>query len=223
MSFIKQHKIISSLILVNIVVGIIAIIVIVMHQVKTAVVDINVAPSVATITLNGREYENSKSHNVLPGNYHVKISMDGMQTKEFDITLENDGFSSIKTYLLDNNNSFDYYLSHSSDVFLLENIADIDDQKAQDFIKLYKKKASLADYLPLYFDEYTDDFAYYIQYNISQDPREDCSKVLCLIIEDNTGDNEERAKEKIRELEYNLEDYEIIYQYVPLYGAEANE
>ena len=219
---IKCHKLISGLVCVNIIAIIVIIITIVVYQAKTAVVDIYVAPSNAKISLNGKEYANFESHDVVPGNYHVKISMDGMQTKEYDITLENEGFVRIRTYLLDANNGFDYYFTHPNDEAILADIVEENDKAALKFIKVFNEKKSLEEHLPIYYDAFTDDFAYYIKYNISQENRDDCSRVLCLKIEDNTGNNKENAIAKIRELGYNPDDYEINYQYVPLSTAEMN-
>ena len=223
-SFIKRHKIISGLFCANIIAVIAVITSIAVYYAKTAVVDIYVAPSAATITLNGKPYENFQSYDLLPGDYHVEIAMDGMQTKEYDITLADGGFAKIHDYLLDSmGGGYNYYLTHPEDEYLLTQIASKDDQPAQKFISAYEQKAGILDILPIDYDAYTDDFAYYIQYKIRvDDSRGDCPKIACLVIEDNTGDNEQRAKDKIKEYGYNPDDYEIKYEYVPLYGSEVN-
>lgn len=222
-SFVKEHKVISALIFVNIVVVIVVIVAIIVHHAKTATIDIKVAPASAEITLNGKAYENLKQHDIFPGDYHVEIKMDNMESKSFDLHLDRNGFAQIHTYLKDaSGGGYTYYLSHPEDEFILAEVAPSDDQPAQEFIKSYNKKASLRDHLPIDYDAYTDDFAFYVQYNISEDSADDCDKVLCLVIEDNTGGNEEAAKEKIKGLGYNPADYRITYQYAPLYGSEAN-
>ena len=222
-SFIRRHKIISGLVCANLITIIAVAIVIIIHQHQTATIDINVTPSAATITLNGRQYDNFQSYDILPGNYRVKIAMDGMQTKEYDLTLEKDGFARIWDYLIDADGSFTYYLSHPDDFTLLTEIANKDDVAAQNFITEYNTKAGIIDLLPIEYDAYTDDFAYYTQYHIVWDfSRESCPKIACLVIEDNTGGNEQAALNKIKELGYNPDDYEITYQYVPLYTSGMN-
>lgn len=221
LEFIKQHKI-ATIVTINLAAVIVVVIIIIIHFLKTASIDIHVAPSDAVITLNGRRYDNLKQHDILPGNYHVKIAMDNMQTKEFDITLERQGFVRISDYLLDANGGFDYYLSHSRDETILAEIVKDDDEAAKSFIAKYEKITSIIDILPFNYDAYTDDFSDYIQYSIQQDLREDCDKAVCLIIEDNTGGNEQVAKDKLKELGYNLDDYSFSYQYNPLYTAEIN-
>lgn len=219
-SFIKRHKILSGVICVNIVAIIVVAVIAIIHFSKTATVDIYVAPGGATVRLNGREYENFESHDLAPGNYRVEISMEGMQTKAYDLELKNGEYARIRTYLLDANGGFSYYVTHPEDEYVLSQIVEEDDKEAKAFIADYDKKRGIIDILPIDFDDYTDDFAYYVRYKIRQDyEREDCPKVACLIIEDNTGGNEERAKEKIKEYGYNLEDYEITYELDPLYGS----
>ena len=215
-SFIKQHKIATGLISLNVVMIIAIIIAILLHQAKTATIDIRVAPAEATISLNDNQYNNFESHEIFPGNYHVKISMDKMQTKEYDISLENDGYAKIWDYLLDDNGSFDYYISHPSDELILSEIAKEDDQSAQAFIEKYKKKIAILNILPINYDAYTDNFAFYTQYHIKNDDSvENCPKIACLIIEDNTGGNEQRALDRIKESGFNPDDYEIKYEFLP--------
>ena len=224
LEFIKRHKTISGLICANIIAIIVVIVVIIVHNAKTATIDINVAPADATITLNGARYDNFKQHDILPGDYHVRITMDGMQPKEYDISLENNGFARIWNYLLSEDGSFDYYLTHPDDELILAEVAPEDDEAAQAFIDSYNKKASLIDVLPIEYAHFTDDFAYYTQYSIELDfDKEDCARVLCLLIKDNTGGNEQSARNKIKEYGYDPADYEITYEYLPLQGSRSDD
>ena len=212
-SFMKQHRWVAVLILLNILAVIIVVGMIVYNNLKTATVDIQVAPSEAVIELNGHAYANFASHDILPGNYHVTISMEGMQTKEFDLVLENDGFAKIKTYLLDENGGFGYYITHPDDEPLLAEIAN--DQASKEFVEKYNKAMSIIEQLPLLYDDYTADFSEYIKYEIDLDERDDCAKILCLKVIDSTGGNEQVAMSKIVEMGYNVDDYDIEYEYVP--------
>ena len=222
-SFIKRHKAASVLICLNLIAVILVIAIIIIHKSKTAMIDINFAPAAATITLNNQAYANQESHNIAPGDYHVKISMEGMQSQEYDLTLDTDGFARIWGYLLSADGTFDYYYSHPEDVAILTEVANADDTKAQAFLADYNQKASLAELIPIDYDAYTDDFAYYTEYHIYlNEYYNTCPKILCLTIEDNTGGNEQAAKDKIKELGYNPDDYDIEYTYVPIYGSEIN-
>ena len=209
----RQHRWVSVLILLNILAVIVVIGVIIHNSMKTATIDIDVAPSGATVELNGHGYDNFDSYNILPGNYHVKISMEGMQTKEFDLSLQSDGFAKIETYLLDANGGFDYYLTHPDDEAALADIAN--DEASKAFVEEYNKIMSITDNLPILYDAYTDDFSEYTKYEIEIDRREDCTKALCLKITDTTGGNEQAAMSKLVEMGYDLNDYDITYEYVP--------
>ena len=219
-NFIKRHKI-ASIVTINIIAFIIIIVAIIIHNAKTAVVDIFIAPSDAIITLNGRSYDNFKSHDVLPGTYHVKISMENMQTKEYDITLENQGFIRIWDYLLDENGGYSYYLIHSEDEAILAEIAN--DEKTKKFLEDYDQAAAILDLLPIKYDAYSADFSEYTQYKIEQDHRDDCPKIICLKIIDGTGNSEQAAKDKIVEKGYNLDNYDISYEYIPLESARLSD
>lgn len=207
LEFIKRHKI-ATLVTINLVALIIAIVIIIIHLAKTATIDINVAPNDATITLNGRKYDNNTSHDVLPGNYHVKIAMDGMQAKEYDITLEKNGFVRIWDYLLDEKGGFDYYLTHPDDMATL---AELDiDQKVKDIVNYYNRITSIRDMLPLeYYERFEVDKP--LGVFIEEDPNDCDSKALCLVVYGGEK-NRDIALKLIKEAGYNPEDYGIRFE-----------
>lgn len=207
LEFIKRHKI-ATLVTINLVALIIAIVIIIIHLAKTATIDINVAPNDATITLNGRKYDNNTSHDVLPGNYHVKIAMDGMQTKEYDISLERNGFIRIWDYLLDEKGGFDYYLTHPDDMATL---AELDiDQKVKGIVNYYNRITSIRDMLPLeYYERFEVDKP--LGVFIEEDPNDCDSKALCLVVYGGEK-NRDIALKLIKEAGYDPEDYGIRFE-----------
>ena len=219
-NFIKRHKVASLLVCVNVVAILVVILVIVIHNTKSAVVDIYVAPSAATIELNGKKYDNFVSYDMFPGDYHVKIAMDGMQSKEYDLYLGDGDFGRLWDYLKDENGSLNYYVRNADEEAILAKVANDDESKK--FVQEYEKAAGILKDLPIEYDGYSDDFAYYTKYSIDLDERDDCPKMICLAIVDNTGGNEQAALAKIREMGYEPGDYEISYNYVPLYMSEIN-
>lgn len=219
-NFIKRHKI-ASIVTINIIAFIIIVVAIIIHNAKTAVVDIFVAPSDATITLNGRSYDNFESHDILPGTYHVKISMENMQTKEYDITLENQGFIRIWDYLLDENGGYDYYLAHPEDESILTEIITDNDTAAKSFIKKYESIAGILDILPIVDKTPSENGNLYgvrYEYDILtiKDGREleNCSQAFCLYITDTSGNKKDYALSIISKLGYDPNDYQIIYEEV---------
>ena len=210
-SFIKQHKIVSLVVFLNVVALLIIVLVIVIQNMKTASVDIMVTPINATVELNGKKYENFETSNIAPGRYTVKISMEGMQTKEYGIELMDGGFERIWTYLLDDNGGFDYYMNHPDDATILSDIAD---SNVRNFLADYNKLTSIKDVLPLQLSNTFDENATeIISVSVRWGAEDECNeKAYCLIIHDLTGKNTEKALQLIRDAGFNPNDYELVYE-----------
>lgn len=210
-NFIKRHKVLSLLLFLNVVAVLVVVLVIVIHASKTATVDIKVAPIDATVELNGTKYENLQSHNIAPGDYQVKISMEGMQTKEFEISVENDGFVRIWTYLLDENGRFEYYMDHSDDAEILKDVAD-DEAKA--WLEELSQVWGIREVLPLTFSNTFEEKATeVVSISVRWGENDECNeKAYCLIIHDFTGNNTEKALSMIRDAGYDPNDYELVFE-----------
>ena len=206
-SFIARHKIVSAVVFLNVVAILVTILVIVMHSAKTATVNLYFAPSEAVIELNGKSYGNFESYNVIPGEYHAKISMDGMQTKEFDFEIYEDEFKRIRDYLLDENGGFDYYMKNPDDISVLAEATD--DESVHAFIEEFEAMASILNKLPLeYYDRSDPEKPIGVYIEQSEDT---CiEKAICLVVYGGEK-NREIALELIREVGYDPNDYEIIF------------
>ena len=213
---IKRHKIVSSVIVVNIIVILIVILLIVIQNAKTAMIDVCVAPSGATIKLNGKRYDNFQSYNMLPGDYHVEIFMDGMQTKEYDLFLGDGEFVRVWNYLLDNNGGFDYYIVNSDEEATLEKVAN--DEKSREFVGWYDKVYGVLERLPITEERYLDNYSRHVYYSVERNDGE-CSKAACLTIIDYTGGNEQYALDNLKNQGFELDNYDIKYTYEPMYGS----
>lgn len=202
------------LIIVNLIIIAIAATIVINHKSKTATVSILVAPSDATVTLNGKEYKNGE-YNVKPGEYHVEISKDGLESKALDFSLAKNDYYRLNDYLVGQNGSFDYYNSkdHLYDISLLEQIAKFkDDQELNSYLSAREATLSILSDLPIVFEEYTNNYNDYTKYSIEINRDvQDCPKALCLKIIDTNGDNKQKAIEEIKERGYNPDDYEIEY------------
>ncbi len=177
-SFVKQHKILCAVVACNLIVILIAVLVIVMHQTKTATIDVYAVPSNAIVELNGKRFENYTTNEVTPGEYHVKISADNLQVKEYDITIENGSFVRLWDYLVGENESFDYYIEHAEEVPALSRITD---EKAKNFVAYYDKIAAIRDQLPLEYYERTDPantFGVFIE----ESEKECHGYIVCLVV-----------------------------------------
>ena len=205
---IRRHKIISAAIALNVIAILVVVLLVVVHRAKTASIDIYVAPSEATIELNGKKYDNFASYNLMPGEYHVSISMDGMKTKEYDLALENDGFARIWEYLVDDNDSLDYYLKNPDEISILTKFSD--DEEVKKVIEYYDKVVSIRDALPLeYYDRSDPDNS--VGVFVEEDTDECANKILCLVIYGGEK-NRDIALNLIREAGHNPDDYGIRFE-----------
>ena len=210
-NFIRNHKVLSLLLFLNVVAVLGVILVIVIHNTKTATVDIMVTPREAVVELNGAKYENMQSHNVVPGDYHVVISMEGMQTKEYDIAVENEGFVRVWNYLLDADGGFSYYMTHPEDEMLLEDLAD---DAAKAWLEEFNQVKEIQSVLPLTFSNTFDENATeVVSISVRWGSGEECEKEeYCLIVHDFTGKNTEKALSLIREAGYDPNEYELVFE-----------
>lgn len=211
-NYIRNHKVLSAILAIDLIVVLVVVLIIVMHHSKTATIDVLVVPSEATVRLNGKEYENLTSYEVTPGDYHAEISMEGMETKEFDFELQEGGFQRVWAYLLDNEGGFSYYLTHTDQVASLREVAD--DEKSKEFLARYDRLSAINDVLPLTFSNtYDENATEIVSISIDWGDEEGCTaQDFCLVISDYTGKNHEKALSMIREAGFNPDDYEIRFK-----------
>ena len=192
LELIRRHKIISAAIALNVIAILVVVLLIVVHRAKTVSIDIYVAPS----------------YNLMPGEYHVSISMDGMKTKEYDLALENDGFARIWEYLVDDDGSLNYYLENPDEISILTKFSD--DEEVKKVIEYYDKVVSIRDALPLeYYDRSDPDNS--VGVFVEEDINECIDKILCLVIYGGEK-NRDIALGLIKEAGYNPDDYGIRFE-----------
>lgn len=223
-NWIRNHKIVSAVIMANVVAIIAIVVAFVIHNSKTATIDIRVVPSDATIKINGQTYQNYVSHNLIPGKYTAEISMDGMKSKTVELDLAKDDFYKLYTYLLDADGTFAYYETHPSEVDGLEQLG-LNDETLNKFVERYNRIYSIVDALPLQLYNRTDDPAttwgvYVDQYGTSYsddlENSEDnlaskCQTIVCLEASVSNIDNS-IVYDLIREAGYNPDDYQITFE-----------
>lgn len=208
LELIRRHKIISAAIALNVIAILVVVLLIVVHRAKTVSIDVYVAPSEATIELNGKKFDNFASYNLMPGEYHVSISMDGMKTEEYDLTLESDSFTRIWKYLVDDDGSLNYYLENPDEISILTKFSD--DVEVKKVIEHYDKVVSIRDALPLeYYDRSDPNNS--VGVFVEEDMNECIDKILCLVIYGGEK-NRDIALGLIKEAGYNPDDYGIRFE-----------
>ena len=210
-NFVRKHKVLGLVVFLDLIAILVVILAIVLHQTKTATISFKVAPIDAEISINGRNIGREGTQNVSPGDYHVVISMEGMQSKELDVSLKDDEYRLVKVYLLDNDGGFSYYMRNPDELYALEQVAD---EEASKFVKEYRRLSAISEILPLTFSNtYDNTTNEIISISINWEQGGECKeKPFCLLITDLTGKNREKALSMIREAGYNPDDYELVFE-----------
>ena len=172
-------------------------------------IELLVAPSSATTTIDGKKYQNGK-FNIEPGEHRVHIEKEGFITQDFSFNTMST--TKIYTYLHQTDGSFSWYQNHSEDSLLLTKVGDyLSDQEAT----TYSKKYPIMEALPFVYANYDKDYNY-TEFRIDGGEFDGCNTNFCLKITDTTGGNLNLAKSKIKDAGFNPDDYQIIYEYKPI-------
>ena len=206
-SFIEKHRIMLSVALGTIIV-IAIFVVITIKVVFSASLDILVVPQQAKITIDGKVYENEKIYDGLMAKT-VHVSMDGFDTKSFDLELKRDETTKIYTYLTGND---EWYIEHSDDERISTSLELINEQNGEAKLEAIQNKYPIFSVLPIVYDKYTNNYSEYTSYRIEGSFDECGNGEFCLIITDVSGGSYEKALQAIRGYGYSPEDYEIIYK-----------
>jgi len=199
------------------------VIAIIQQSTKVSKIYFDITPIDAKISVNGNEHYSNGQHDIAPGKYTIDISHDGLKTKTLSIDVEAHSYTNITTFLNDTDNSFDFYRQRNNynsflrlkDIASAENNTTTDkDTSAQDFIANYTQILSIADILPL--NEYlysepgggsTGGFSIENGQN-----RKECTLSACLLVRYYGKDYESAVIDKIKEANYDPNDYQIIYK-----------
>ena len=205
---------------------------------ETAIINFNVTPVDATITINGRDgYENygqpiegnknsDRSYSLKPGTYEIQISHPDLDTKTFNLNLESNTNTTVTTFLSKDGDFYFYTLRDNLSSFnRLTSIASAKDNQtidqdtsAEAFILQQERKDSITKLTPIRF-AICGEPASRVNCNaieVTYDYSEKCDNQRCLIIK---GRADELFNDVINELAnqlevkgYNLKNYRYIYE-----------
>ncbi|MCQ2571154.1 MAG: hypothetical protein MJ154_02825 [Candidatus Saccharibacteria bacterium] len=194
-----------------IIVSILAIIgTIIYNALKSSKLTIVVTPIDSEISINS-EKRNNGTYSMFPGEVTVKVERGGLDAKELKVKLKPNETTVVHVYLT-KNGKFDYYEGSKADYSLLKLIGD---EKVEDYLKEMEKKVSIKEVLPL--SKYSSSTkpsptnGMLSRETLIKDGTDDeqCGRVICLILIDNTGDTKV-AESLLAAHGYNLSDYKII-------------
>ena len=188
-------------------------IVISLQLARNARLVIMVAPTNATIKINGIGYVNG-TYNVYPGKVKVEITKDGFDKKEYDLDVKAHKTTTIYTALAQGDD-YSWYDLHEEDYEILKLIGD---QPSRKYIEQTENARLIVTVLPLKkvtmlpSGKTTPDgkpFYETVITNGTSDKK--CKNTFCLRLKDNTGNNNV-AKELVNSAGFNFEDYAIVYE-----------
>lgn len=171
---------------------------------------INVAPGNALIEVNGQEYHNG-IYEIAPGTYSAEISAEGFESKTQSVTVQKGETAKISTYLLNEDDGMNYYLSSAGDIEILRGI---EDQEAKDFLARYDQMVSIREKFPI-------DASYNVPeegLNYSQtvsdgSSRPECEMAFCLLVTGYGQPNDEVVDDALSDAGYDMEDYQVVYDF----------
>ena len=172
-------------------------------------VEILVAPASATITIDGKPYQNG-TYNLKAGTINVHIEKPDFITQDFAFdTTKSD---KLYTYLLQTDGTFSWYETHETDDLLLSTIGDYQALKTAD---TYTASHPAIQNLPIIYADYDEQYNY-TEFRIDGGKFDGCSSDFCLKVTDTTGSNLDLAKSLLTEKGINPANYEILYEYKPI-------
>ncbi len=194
---------------------------------KTAVITFNIAPTDATIMMNGSTYQNG-TYKLHPGTYDITISHSDLDQKTFHLDLPSDSSTHLITFLSatdeEGNPSFDFYTlkTNQNSYQALTSIASSTnnqttdhDTSAEEFIARMEKTLSIKSILPIKGSVYavsgvnTSTAGYSIR---NATDNENCQTITCLLVMYYGEGYKDAVATEIQKAGYNPAGYELIYE-----------
>ena len=172
---------------------------------KTATIKILVAPSDATVIIDGRNYPTDRTIKIEPGTYAVKIEKEGFISFNGSIKADADATAYLYEYLNEENENGTYYKDNEQELSRTQRIAD---KKADIFQENYTGSDNIWNVTP--YDDYPSG------YKIYAEKEENGSVIVNIYLY--TCDNSRVEKLKKKALEY-LEEKKIdLNKYIVRYS-----
>ena len=190
---------------------------------RNVIIDFEVTPLNAEITLNGRGGYANGEYKIFPGEYQVRITHEGLEPKELTVNVGANDYVTVATFLR-GEDGFSYYelMENYSDYESLEAMASKGDNQTYDgdtsaegFISDMERVLSISEILPIKGYVYADPEVSYSTGGFAirdAADREKCERIACLLVNYYGIGYEAAVMEKIREAGYAPADYQIVYE-----------
>ena len=208
-----NRRILIFSLLIGFIILIAAIIIIYIFQLRrSATLDILVAPTSATITINGQTYTNG-TYQVEPISTTATITAEGFTSQEISLDILGGETTTLYTYLVPTDGNMNWYLDHPDDMMIVTQIGDLQALATSD---AYHTEHPISQILPIVIVEVDPTTYDWTEFRIDGGSFAECPTDFCVKITDTTGGNYDRALEEMRSRGYNPDDYEILYEYTPV-------
>ena len=179
---------------------------------RSATLDILVAPTSATITIDGQTYTNG-TYKIEPTSTTATITAEGFTSQEVPLNIIGGETTTLYLYLIPTDGDMNWYLDHPDDMMIVTQIGDLQALATSD---AYHTEHPISQVLPIVVVEVNPTTYDWTEFRIDGGSFAECSTDFCVKITDTTGGNYDRALEEIRSRGYDPGGYEILYEYTPV-------
>ena len=201
MQFVKMHKVISAVILVDVILIVAIVVLAVRKFTKTAVMDVSVTPNVAVVEVNGQEY-GIGAYRMYPGEVTATIKADGFESKTVTLNLKARETTKVYDFLEATGDNANYYAKNANDAEALARVGGEMGAKLARILSIKKV-------LPIIEFNYGGLDSESTEIVVDQDLA--CDATFCLMVTGDRSAGHEKSQNMIREKGYNPEDYKIRY------------
>lgn len=217
--FVKHSRAITIISIAGIIFCIVLIIITVLHNYlsRKTYLTVQFAPATAHLELYSQNLSlTNGTYELTPGTYTGVLTADGFKPKDITITVNPRQVNTYTDYLVNLSKGLAYFERSTSDLATLRSITDDSDITA--FLEAYDYKASLHQLLPftVSWRKYPNDTPMDTVTISNANNHPDCTGTLCLLITGPTDNRTEIAK-ALAERGYDINNYEVIYEYNALY------
>lgn len=202
-----------------IVIAISAIVLTIINSQKSATIQIIVAPTTATVKIDGHQFKTEDTVHYYPGNFTAEISATGFTSQTLDLELVADQEAHLYIALEPTADNADYYEQHLIDANRRQAVYDASYQLGSDE---YATKYPIVTILPYSYSA-EDQFGDPIGYRIDYGKFDNCISDFCLQITGYLKSNLEEAKNYIKSKGFNPDDYQILFNYTPIEKAKPED
>lgn len=219
-----RGKWVRVILVVDIAVIFIIIGILIWQATKVSVIDFNIAPVDAVISVNGSTNYSNGQFKVTPGAYEISISRDGLEPKTLSVNIEPQQVVTVTLFLAGIDNDFEFYeLSDNFESYKKlksiasadENITSDGDTSAEQFILDFEHRMSIFDVLPIKGYVYANPNigASTAGFTIRNGQGgKKCEKIACILVNYYGSGYEDAVMGKIKEAGYNPDDYQYVYE-----------